>query len=294
VEAGILKKKGLGAALKNLFKSGELTQDLLEELEDLLIEGDINPRTAMEIVDTVKGKGSGGADRNTIVSLIREAIMQDLITGEVPVYPDKVNVLLMLGVNGVGKTTSAAKLCKYYERTKKIGSVLVAADTFRAAAIDQLEEHGRRLDVKVIRQNPGADPGAVVYDGIESAKRKNIPLVLVDTAGRMHTKSNLVRELQKVDKIVRGRIDEGNYRKLLVIDATTGQNGFRQAEIFHEAVGIDGLILAKYDSASKGGAVISICRELGLPFVFMGTGEKYSDIEPFNKEHFLDILLSDE
>lgn len=289
-----MKKKGLGAALKNLFKSGELTQDLLEELEDLLIEGDINPRTAMEIVDTVKGKGSGGADRNTIVSLIREAIMQDLITGEVPVYPDKVNVLLMLGVNGVGKTTSAAKLCKYYERTKKIGSVLVAADTFRAAAIDQLEEHGRRLDVKVIRQNPGADPGAVVYDGIESAKRKNIPLVLVDTAGRMHTKSNLVRELQKVDKIVRGRIDEGNYRKLLVIDATTGQNGFRQAEIFHEAVGIDGLILAKYDSASKGGAVISICRELGLPFVFMGTGEKYSDIEPFNKEHFLDILLSDE
>jgi fused signal recognition particle receptor len=132
-----------------------------------------------------------------------------------------------------------------------------------------------------------------VYDGIESAKNNKIPLVLVDTAGRMHTKANLVRELQKIHKVIQGRIGDGNYRKLLVIDATTGQNGLRQAEMFHEAVGLDGVVLAKYDSASKGGVVISICRELGIPFVFMGTGEKYGDIEPFNREHFLDILLSD-
>ncbi len=283
-------KKGLGSALRTLFSRGGITEEVLEELEDLLIEGDINARTAMEIVEEVERQADA---KENALSRIREMLSGDIIAEELKLAPDKLNLFLMLGVNGVGKTTSLAKLASYYGEQEGARSILVAADTFRAAAIDQLEEHGRRLDVKVVRQNPGADPGAVVYDGIESAKNSSIPLVLVDTAGRMHTKANLVRELQKIHKVIQGRIGDGNYRKLLVIDATTGQNGMRQAEMFHEAVGLDGVVLAKYDSASKGGVVISICRELGIPFVFMGTGEKYGDIEPFNREHFLDILLSD-
>lgn len=285
-----MAKKGLGSALRALFSRGGITEEVLEELEDLLIEGDINARTAMEIVAEVEKYADA---KENAVSRIREMLSEDIITEELSIEPDKLNLFLMLGVNGVGKTTSLAKLSRYYADQEQVSSIMVAADTFRAAAIDQLEEHGRRLKVRVVRQNPGADPGAVVYDGIESAKNNNIPLVLVDTAGRMHTKANLVRELQKIHKVIQGRIGDGNYRKLLVIDATTGQNGLRQAEMFHEAVGLDGVVLAKYDSASKGGVVISICRELGIPFVFMGTGEKYGDIEPFNREHFLDILLSD-
>lgn len=285
-----MAKKGLGSALRALFSRGGITEEVLEELEDLLIEGDINARTAMEIVAEVEKYADA---KENAVSRIREMLSEDIITEELSIDPDKLNLFLMLGVNGVGKTTSLAKLSRYYADQEQVSSIMVAADTFRAAAIDQLEEHGRRLKVRVVRQNSGADPGAVVYDGIESAKNNNIPLVLVDTAGRMHTKANLVRELQKIHKVIQGRIGDGNYRKLLVIDATTGQNGLRQAEMFHEAVGLDGVVLAKYDSASKGGVVISICRELGIPFVFMGTGEKYGDIEPFNREHFLDILLSD-
>jgi fused signal recognition particle receptor len=172
-------------------------------------------------------------------------------------------------------------------------SVLAAADTFRAAAIDQLSIHGERLGLRVVKQAPGADPGAVIYDAIESAKHRGNPLILADTAGRMHNRANLVRELQKIDKIVRGRFQGGSYRKLLVIDATTGQNGLRQAELFHESVGLDGVILAKYDSASKGGIVVSICRKLGLPFYFMGTGEGYDDLEEFDPDRFIDLLLSE-
>lgn len=288
-----MKTIGLGAAIRNLFSGSKITEEILEDLEDMLIEGDINVRAAMNIVEQIEKKAGNANERDTVIPLIREMLSRDILTEELSVSSDTINLFMLLGVNGVGKTTSLAKLSRYYTETRNMESLLVAADTFRAAAIDQLEEHGKKLNVRVIRQNPGADPGAVVYDGIESAKNNGIPLVLVDTAGRMHTKSNLVRELQKIDKVIRGRIENGNYKKLLVIDATTGQNGLRQAEMFHEAVELDGIVLAKYDSASKGGVVISICKELGIPFVFMGTGEKYSDIEPFDKEHFLDILLSD-
>ncbi|HUX12286.1 MAG TPA: signal recognition particle-docking protein FtsY, partial [Spirochaetia bacterium] len=184
----------------------------------------------------------------------------------------------------------------YHRRRRGVADVvLVAGDTFRAAAVDQLKLHGERLGVRVVSQGPGADPAAVIYDGITSARAHKEQLVLADTAGRMHNRTDLVNELAKIDKVIRGRIDEeaggGNYRKLLVVDATTGQNGLRQAEIFHEAVGVDGLILSKYDSTAKGGMVVSICRNLGLPFSYIGTGEKYSDIEPFDTGLFLDALL---
>ena len=172
-------------------------------------------------------------------------------------------------------------------------TILAAGDTFRAAAIDQLIHHGEKLGLRVVHQHSGADPGAVIWDAVESAQSKGIPLVLADTAGRMHNKQNLIKELQKIDGIVKKREVNGAYRKVLVIDATTGQNGLRQAEIFHEAVGLDGIILTKYDSAAKGGVILSICRNLKIPFLYVCDGENYQAIRPFSSEDFLTALLAE-
>jgi fused signal recognition particle receptor len=202
------------------------------------------------------------------------------------------NVIMVLGVNGVGKTTSIAKLAHYYRTVEGIPEiVLAAADTFRAAAIEQLEIWGERLGLRVVRQQQGSDPGAVVYDALTSAAAKSGELVIVDTAGRLHTKANLVRELEKVDRVVRARVSDGAYTKLLVIDATTGQNAYRQAEVFHQAVGVDGLVLSKYDSTAKGGILVPLCRDLHIPVAFVGTGEKLDDIAPFDTDSYLDELL---
>lgn len=169
-----------------------------------------------------------------------------------------------------------------------------AADTFRAAAIEQLQTHGERLGLKVINQERGADPGAVIYDSIESGASRGAQLILADTAGRMHNKQNLVQELQKIDKIVSAKIDPQCYHKLLVIDANTGQNGLQQAEIFHNAIGVDSVMLAKYDSTSKGGIVVAISSDLGIPISFLGTGESPDDVEPFDVKVFLNDLLGAE
>jgi fused signal recognition particle receptor len=194
----------------------------------------------------------------------------------------KLSVYLILGVNGVGKTTSIAKLATYYGK-KDYKVVMAAADTFRAAAIDQLDLHAKRTGTRIVRQENGSDPGAVIYDAISSAQAKGDDIILCDTAGRMHNKENLVKELQKIDKIIKNRIAPECYKKILVIDATTGQNAISQAHIFNEAVGLDALILTKYDSASKAGALVQI----GLPIAFVGTGEHYEDIHVFDKDEFL-------
>jgi len=289
-----VKQKGLGSKIKELFRGGGY-EEFIEELEDVLVEGDIGARTAMEIVERIEAdpKARKSTSREEIEHIIREMLKEYVRAEKLDLKSDERNIVLVLGVNGVGKTTTLAKLARYYERTQGMRSILAAADTFRAAAIDQLAVHGERLDMRVVKQNPGADPGAVIYDAIDSAVHRGDSLILADTAGRMHNRANLVRELQKIDKIVKGRFKGGNYRKLLVIDATTGQNGLRQAELFHDAIGLDGVILAKYDSASKGGIVVSICRSLGLPFYFMGTGEGYDDLEVFDTDRFIDILLGD-
>jgi fused signal recognition particle receptor len=200
-------------------------------------------------------------------------------------------VFLILGVNGVGKTTSIAKLANYYQRQGK-QVLLAAADTFRAAAIDQLEVHAQRLGCRIVKQKNGSDPGSVVFDAITSAQAKKEDLILVDTAGRMHNKENLLRELSKIDKIVKGRgIDDAHYKKFLVIDSTTGQNGISQAELFNQAVALDALILTKYDSLAKGGALVQIGEKLHIPIAYVGTGETYADMHPFDKDEFLDTLV---
>jgi fused signal recognition particle receptor len=206
--------------------------------------------------------------------------------------PERLNVFLVLGVNGVGKTTTIAKLAQYYRAAAGTeGIVLAAGDTFRAAAIEQLALHGERLGMRTVKQIPGADPGAVIYDALESARSRGDRLVLADTAGRMHSKQNLVNELAKIDKIVKNRAADAVYRRILVIDATTGQNALRQAEIFHEAVGLDAIILAKYDSTAKGGILVPIARELGIPCAFLGRGETYDSLVPFDARTYLAELL---
>ena len=286
--------RGFGAKIAALFR-GSKDETFFEDLEDLLIEGDVGATVAMEISDRLRTsvKASDLSDRDRMFGVLRDILGESLLSDTITPVRGVLNVFLVLGVNGVGKTTTAAKLADYYREQTGISAVLSAGDTFRAAAIDQLKLHGERLGLRVVHQQPGSDPGAVLYDTIESARAKSEELIIADTAGRMHNRSDLVRELKKIDKVIRSRINGGNYRKLLVIDATTGQNGIRQAEIFHEAVGVDGVILAKYDSDAKGGIAFSISRSLRIPVVFVGTGEKYGDIHPFEKGPFLSALLGD-
>ncbi len=290
-----MKKKGFGKKIGALFGRSGISEDFLEELEETLIEGDIGARATMEIVEGVEklSKKEKIKTKEDIGGLIKRLLGEQIKTAQLSIDADKTNVVLVLGVNGVGKTTTIAKMANYFRVNRRIESVLAAADTFRAAAIDQLQEHGRRLGFRVVSQKPGADPGAVIYDALESVQARGEPLIIADTAGRMHTKKNLVKELQKIDKIITSGVKEGGYYKLMVIDATTGQNALHQAEMFHEAIGIDGMVLAKYDSASKGGIAVSICRNLGIPFMFMGTGEKYEDIEPFDVDRYLEVLMGD-
>ena len=278
-------KFGLGAKLKALFSGFRKTldQSFFDNLEDLLIEGDFGAKNAMLISDEVNERKPKTEEE--FLAIVRE-LLQDKISGiELKPDRDELTVYLVLGVNGVGKTTSIAKMATYY-KNEGYKVVMAAADTFRAAAIDQLELHSQRTGVRIVRQENGSDPGAVIFDAISSAQARGDNLILCDTAGRMHNKENLVRELQKIDKVIRNRIKPENYKKILVIDATTGQNSISQAQIFNEAVGIDALILTKYDSAAKAGALVQI----GIPVAFVGTGEHYEDIHVFDKDEFLTSL----
>ncbi len=274
-------KFGLGAKLKALFGFKKtLDSQFFEDLEDLLIEGDFGAKNAMMISDEVKERKP--QTQEEFLGIVKE-LLGDKVSGtELVPKKGKLNVYLILGVNGVGKTTSIAKMASYYGK-KGYKVVMAAADTFRAAAIDQLDLHAQRTGTRIVRQENGSDPGAVVYDAISSALAKGDDLILCDTAGRMHNKENLVKELQKIDKIIRNRIEPDCCKKILVVDATTGQNSISQAQIFNDAVGLDALILTKYDSASKAGALVQI----GIPIAFVGTGEHYEDIHVFDKDEFL-------
>ena len=280
------------AKIKQLFSSRKIDEAFFEELEDTLIEGDLGARLTDEIIETLRKEAKA---KNLVEAADLQKLMKELLSQYIHAYDvelkDGLNVFMILGVNGVGKTTSIAKMAKWY--TKKGEKVLLAAaDTFRAAAVDQLDIHAERLGMRIVKQKMGSDPGAVVYDAVTSAIAQGDDLVLADTAGRMHNKENLMRELQKMDKIVKGRgVKEENYKKFIVIDATTGQNGLSQAMLFNQAVKLDGVILTKYDSAAKGGALVQIGKNLGIPIAFVGTGEGYDDIHPFDKEEYLDALI---
>ncbi len=286
-----MKRRSFGAKLRDLF--GSPAGDFYEQLEDILIEGDIGPATAAAIIDAARAevRGRDSRDRDRFFGLLRQQLGQHLQERSLDPVENNVNLILVLGVNGVGKTTTIAKLAHFFKTQRQRRVLLAAADTFRAAAIDQLVVWGKRLAIPVVRQDSGSDPGAVVYDAISSAMANRIDLVIADTAGRMHNKAHLVKELGKIDKIASSRLPECAYKKVLVIDATTGQNALRQAEVFHEAIGVDSIIMAKYDSTAKGGIVVAIARDLGIPFSFIGVGETLDDLELFEPESYLNRLL---
>jgi fused signal recognition particle receptor len=270
------------------------TPEFFDELEDALIEADAGAGLAMKITSELReqAKKGGAKTKDAILVLLRQRLGEDLRFEALAPDPSVLNVFLVLGVNGAGKTTTIAKLADYYRRAGIKGIVLAAGDTFRAGAIEQLEIHGKRLGLRVVCQEPGADPGAVIFDAVQSAAARGENLVLADTAGRLHNKENLIRELQKIDKIVKNKAGgNARYRKILVIDAGTGQNGLAQAKVFHEAIGVDSLILTKFDGTARGGILISIVRELGIPVSFLGVGEKMDDLVPGGREEYLDGIL---
>lgn len=285
--------KRLGARLMELFRPGRDSEEFYEELEDLLIEADIGASLAMEIGKTLRSLRRVDT-REELVAVLREILREGLAPASLDLDRETLNIVLVLGVNGVGKTTSIAKLARLYQTEwPDVGITIAAGDTFRAAAIEQLETHGERLGVRVVKQSTGSDAGAVIYDAIASARARGDRLVLADTAGRMHNRADLVRELEKIHAIVRKQADPSvRYRKLLVIDATTGQNALQQAEMFHQAVGVDAVMLAKYDSSARGGILISLSRRIGLGCAFLGTGESYDAIRRFEPERYVDEILA--
>jgi fused signal recognition particle receptor len=282
------KPRGLASRLAALLGIGKRDEPFFEQLEDALIEADFGAQAAVEVVERLRKDAAAGGD---ITAGLKELLRAQLRTVLPRPSGPPPAVLMVLGVNGVGKTTTVAKLAAWYRREMGLEAVLCAADTFRAAAIDQLKLLGERLGMRVTSQQPGADPGAVIYDAVTSARAHAAPLVLVDTAGRMHSRNDLVRELGKIDRVVRARIGDGWYHKALVIDATTGQNALQQAEVFHKAIGVDSVIVAKTDSSARGGIVVAISRTLGLPVSFVGAGEKLDDLRPFEPGAYLDALL---
>jgi len=278
--------------LKNLFGfSRALSEEELEDLTDLLVEGDFGAAGAFRLAERLKDACRKahipeGEDTRKILAGLLEEILLKATPIKTELEPGKLSILLILGVNGVGKTTTAAKLAERYRTLEKRRPILAAADTFRAAAIDQLKIHGERLEMRVVAHQHGGDPAAVIYDAVEAAGAGAGDLIIADTAGRMHTKSALVEELKKIDRVVDSRAAGCDYIKYLVLDATTGRNAYAQAEIFKDAVSPNGVILTKYDSSARGGTVFSLAEDLGLPVVFLCTGEKYGDIAVFDPRRY--------
>ena len=284
-------KDALSKKLSMIFGKGELTDEFFEDLEAILIGSDIGVQTTEEIIADVRAKckKSHIKTQDEFTQILKESILNILESYE-QVEDEYPMAIMIIGVNGVGKTTSIGKMANYYKSQKK-DVMLIAGDTFRAAATDQLTEWANRAKVKIVKQGEGADSASVVFDGLTSAKAKDMDVVLIDTAGRLHVKENLMEELKKIDRVVDKTWSEVNYKKYIVLDATTGQNALSQVKYFDEAVGIDGIILTKLDGTAKGGVVIPIINELHVPVVFIGVGEGIDDLRPFDAKEFVDAII---
>ena len=287
-----MAKLSFAQKFKNLFSSNKIDEEFFDDLTDALVEGDMGAKMAYEITGELEKicREKKISDEAAIKEELKNLLSSYAKKTEFSPEKGKVNIYMMLGVNGVGKTTTAAKVAKLYKE-KGENVLLAASDTFRAAAEEQLEMHGERLGIRVISHQHGSDPSAVVFDAADSARAQGGALIIADTAGRLHNKENLVRELQKIDRIAAQKADSDCYKKILVIDGTTGQNALRQAEVFSESVGVDAIVVTKYDSTARGGCVFSIGKELGIPVLFVCTGEKYENIEPFNPEKYIDEFI---
>ena len=289
-------RQGVLGRLSGLFRTEEpITDELWEELEEILILADVGMPTTMALVDRLRDRVRRGGIRS--VPQARGILKQEmtaLLDHQVSWRADEkrlLTVILVVGANGSGKTTSIAKMAHYYQqRGRRV--MLCAADTFRAAAIDQLKIWGERLDAPVIAHQPGADAGAVVYDAIRASQSRGMDLLIIDTAGRLHTHYNLMQELAKVRRVAAKQVHRAPHETLLVLDATTGQNGLSQARHFKKVVEVTGIILAKLDGTAKGGVVFAIAQELGLPIRFVGTGEGMEELVLFDATIFVESLFS--
>ena len=284
-------REGLSSALSNLFSKDKIGDEFYEELEEILIGADISVGTAEEVVEEIRAEARREKlkDREFVTGLLKRSLEEKLTQAEIPeiTYPA---VIMLVGVNGVGKTTTVGKLANYFLKQGKTVTV-AAADTFRAAAADQLTVWADRANVRIVKHEEGSDPSAVVFDALSSAKAKKTDVVIIDTAGRLHVKANLMEELRKMTRVVEREMPEADFFTLLVLDATTGNNASKQAEIFDDAVGVDGVALTKLDSSAKGGFVISLCGELEIPVMFTGVGEKLEDLELFDPKEFIEGIL---
>jgi fused signal recognition particle receptor len=290
---GSLKKtkENFSGKLRALFSKNKLGDEFYEELEELLISSDVSVSTAEEVVARIKEQALDERlkDEEYVTELLRDVLTDILEESEVEdlSYPC---VIMLVGVNGVGKTTTVGKLARYFLDKGKTVTV-AAADTFRAAASEQLTVWAERAKVRIVKHEEGSDPAAVIYDAVSSAKAKKTDVVIVDTAGRLHVKDNLMNELKKMDRVVTREYPEADFMKLLVLDATTGQNAVNQARVFDEAVELDGIVLTKLDGTAKGGFIFSLSQELSLPVIFAGVGEKIDDLEKFDSRTFVEAIL---
>jgi fused signal recognition particle receptor len=290
-------RRGVFSEISRLFERGSFDSDFYEELEMLLIQADIGWDISQQLVSELREAvdDHGIIDPQLAKQYLRDNMVRLL---ELATRNRKVKILqrgvpfviMVVGVNGVGKTTSIAKLVAYHQRFGR-SVMLAAGDTFRAAAIDQLTVWGERLGVPVIAQTQGSDPGAVVFDAMQAAHNRNMDVLIVDTAGRLHNKSNLMAELTKIRKVMERHVEEAPQEVLLVIDATTGQNGLVQAQEFAKSVEITDIMIAKLDGTSKGGIAFAVARELGTPISYIGTGEKATDLAEFQPETYVDSLF---
>ncbi|HIY34680.1 MAG TPA: signal recognition particle-docking protein FtsY [Candidatus Eubacterium faecigallinarum] len=287
------RDEGITAQMDQVMESyKEISDELFDELEEILIMGDVGMPTAERIIRDLKSKIEN--DRITDVRQVRET-MKDIVSGIVwggsyLKLRTKPSIILMIGVNGVGKTTTIGKLAlRLKEQNRKV--ILGAADTFRAAAIEQLQVWADRAQVDLIKHAEGSDPAAVVYDTIQAGKARNCDVIIIDTAGRLHNKKNLMDELNKISRVIDRELPDASKEILLVLDATTGQNAVNQAKDFKEAAGITGIVLTKLDGTAKGGVVLAINNELDVPVKFVGVGEKIEDLQPFDADAFASALF---
>ncbi len=296
IKAGLTKtREALSDTLGNVFTASEIDDDFYDELEESLIMADLGMDTAIRAVSRLRHKVNNNNLKT--VEQAREAL-KDILVDVLSVGDTKLNlstspsVILVIGVNGVGKTTTIGKIAKQLtDQGKKV--LLVAADTFRAAAADQLEIWAERSGAAIVRQNEGADPASVVYDGIQSARAKAVDVIIIDTAGRLHNKTNLMNELNKISRIVNRELPNAAKEVLLVLDGTTGQNGLIQAKQFKEIAGVTAIALTKLDGTAKGGIVISVADALQIPVKFVGVGEKAEDLMPFEAREFVEALIQE-
>ncbi len=294
LKAGLQKtKNALFAPIEQMLKAfTKVDEELLEELEEMLICADVGAGATDEIIEKLRDdiKEEKIKDADEVRAFLKNTLKEMIGEGGPLVLDTKPSVILVIGVNGAGKTTSIGKISnKLRKDGKKV--VVAAADTFRAAAIDQLAVWCERSGVDIVKQSEGSDPAAVVFDAINYAKNKNADVLIVDTAGRLHNKKNLMNELEKINRVISRELPDASRENLLVLDATTGQNAVLQAKEFKNAADITGLVLNKLDGTAKGGIVLSIKRELGIPVKFIGVGEKIDDMQPFNAEEFISALF---